>query len=67
MPEVRGDGGRRISERGDKGDETQCSFKRGEGGLNGGIMKVEPSSGRWGRTEEQPEPDAEPEGVESAL
>ena len=30
-------------------------------------MKVEPSSGMWERSEDQPKPEAEPEGVESAL
>ena len=30
-------------------------------------MKVEPSSGVWERSEDQPEPEAEPKGVESAL
>ena len=30
-------------------------------------MKVEPSSGKWGRTEDEPKLEAEPKGAESAL
>ena len=55
---VRGEGGRGSSGRGDKGDETQCSFKEVRGDLNGGVMNVKPSSGMWERSEDQPKPEA---------
>ena len=51
-PRDRGEGGRGISGRGDKGDETQCSFRKVRGEKRG-VMKVEPSSGEWGRSEDQ--------------
>ena len=42
-------------------------LQKGEGGVEGGVMKVEPSSGMWRRSEDQPKPEAEPERAESAL
>ena len=58
-------GGGGVPEGEMKGTRHSAASK-GSGGCEGGIMKVAPSSGMWGRSEDEPEPEAEPKGVETS-